>query len=80
MKEQVQQAIRSELSLQQMNNGYESFEEADDFDIDDPEDLPISSYEDEANLELMPPDPDMGPTTDDLTPTPTEGTPSCRTL
>lgn len=45
LQEQIQRVLRNELSMQAHNQGQETFEEANDFDVldDDPE--PFSAYE-----------------------------------
>lgn len=44
LKEQMQRLIRTELSAQMSNQGMETFEESDDFEIEDDGD-PLSGYE-----------------------------------
>lgn len=51
--DQMRAFIRHELSLQAQDQGHESFEEADDFEIDE-EDAPLSKYE---LMDLEPPAP-----------------------
>jgi len=45
LTEQIQRMVRSELSLRASQAGAESFEEADDFDIDDDPPDPASPWE-----------------------------------
>lgn len=45
LREQIQQSIRSELSLLAEDRGLESFDEADDFEEDEPEADPLTAYE-----------------------------------
>lgn len=73
--DQIQSFIRAELSRQADDQGHESFEEADDFWIDD-DDLPRSQYELEADqefAELYRPEPDPEPSSE---PTATPEVPS----
>jgi len=42
---QIQRMVRLELSRQAGDEGYETFEESDDFDVDDDESMPESPYE-----------------------------------
>lgn len=44
LAQQMQRMIRTELSKQAVDDGQESFEEADDFDVDEDPD-PLSQYE-----------------------------------
>lgn len=44
LKEQIQQAIRNELSRRAAEDGEETFEEADDFEVDE-DGEPVSPYE-----------------------------------
>ncbi len=53
MREQIQQSIRSEISLRAQDSGLESFEEADDFEEDDPDADLLSPYQ----MVLMTPEP-----------------------
>lgn len=43
--DQIRQYIREEMSRAAADQGHESFEDADDFDLDDEEDMPLSPYE-----------------------------------
>ncbi|AZL82755.1 hypothetical protein [Apis mellifera associated microvirus 48] len=52
--EQIRQYVREEMSRAAAEQGHESFEEADDFSLDDEEDMPLSPYE-LAMLEPTPP-------------------------
>ncbi len=45
IREQIQTAIRSELSMRAQDMGLETFEEADDFEDPDPEDVGLTIYE-----------------------------------
>lgn len=45
LQERIRQFVRTELSRQAEEQGQESFEEADDFDIPDEEEGPLSRYE-----------------------------------
>lgn len=45
MSEQIQQMIRREVSLRAQDLGYETFEEAEDFDVDDDVRDPHTPYE-----------------------------------
>lgn len=45
LQEQIKSMVRRELSDVASQQGFESFEEADDFDVDDGEELPPSNYE-----------------------------------
>ncbi len=45
LREQIQNAIRSEMSIIAQDRGLETFEEADDFTEDDPEAMPPTIYE-----------------------------------
>ncbi len=45
IREQIQAAIRSELSIRAQDAGLETFEEADDFEEVDPEDFGMTIYE-----------------------------------
>ncbi len=45
LREQIQEGIRSALSLQAETHGYESFEDADDFELDEAEADPLTIYE-----------------------------------
>ncbi len=45
LREQIQTAIRSEMSLAAENAGFESFDQADDFEEDDPDHLALTAYE-----------------------------------
>jgi len=51
--EQIQRLMRVEISRQAAEQGYESFEESDDFEDDEFDDAPESPYQDEK---LMRPD------------------------
>lgn len=54
MVDEVRQAIRQELSQAAEAAGDESFEEADDFEVDD-DPMPYSRFEHDAELEGLPP-------------------------
>lgn len=54
----VKQAVR-QLSMQAVDDGLESLEEADDFDVDDDAELPATAYE--IMGAEAPPDLDYGP-------------------
>jgi hypothetical protein len=45
LAEQVQRLVRQQLSAQAANQGYESFEDADDFDVEGDDNPPESGYE-----------------------------------
>lgn len=45
LKEQIQRLIRQEVSLQAMNQGHETWDEANDLDVPDDEPMPGSQYE-----------------------------------
>jgi hypothetical protein len=45
MEEMIQRAIRTQFSIQAAEQGFESFEEADDFEVGDDEPLPFSAHE-----------------------------------
>jgi hypothetical protein len=45
--EQIQRLLRVELSRQAESQGFESFEENDDMEDDEPDDAPVSVYQDE---------------------------------
>lgn len=45
MIEQIRRVLRQELSKNALNQGFESFEEADDFDVDEDEMVISSNYE-----------------------------------
>ncbi len=45
LREQIQTAIRTELSIAREDLGFESFEDADDFEEEDPEADPLTIYE-----------------------------------
>ncbi len=45
IREQIQNAIRSEMSIRAQDAGLETFEEADDFEEVDPEDFGMTIYE-----------------------------------
>lgn len=44
LRDQIKQYVRSELSSQASEEGFDSFEEADDFEVDEDPD-PLSAYE-----------------------------------
>lgn len=54
LKEQIQRLVKSELSLQAMSQGRETFEEANDFEVDD-DPMPTSQFEMMAE-EFLPPE------------------------
>lgn len=54
--DQIRSFIRQELSRQALDQGHETFEEADDFEIDE-EDSPLSPYELHDLEPPAPPDP-----------------------
>lgn len=54
LREMIQQHIRTEMSRQAMDSGFESFEDADDFDVPDPDPDPLSVYELREMQEEMP--------------------------
>lgn len=43
LREQIQRCLRTELSMQAMQQGRESFEESQDFDVQDPFDMPLTA-------------------------------------
>lgn len=45
IQEQIRQFVRSEVSRAAQEQGFESFEDADDFDVDDYDPDPLSPYE-----------------------------------
>jgi len=45
LREQIQTAIRSEFSIQAEANGLDTFEEANDFELDDEDADPLTIYE-----------------------------------
>ncbi len=45
IREQIQEAIRDTMSEQARHNGFETFEEANDFEEEDPEADPLTIYE-----------------------------------
>ncbi|AZL82911.1 hypothetical protein [Apis mellifera associated microvirus 39] len=47
LAEQVQRLVRTHISMQAQNEGFESFEEAEDFDIEDDHGEPTTPYETE---------------------------------
>jgi len=51
--EQIQRLLRVELSRQAQEQGFETFEESDDLEVEDDDDAPLSAYQDER---LMKPD------------------------
>lgn len=53
IQEQIKQMIRHEASMAAQENGHETFEEANDFDVDDEID-PISGYEVTYMVDEMP--------------------------
>lgn len=85
LREQIQNAIRSEISLIAEDRGLESFDEADDFEEDDPEADMLTAYqmvlmtpENDEDLEGAPPErpqdaPDSPPSPD--TPAPPSDAP-----
>lgn len=58
LTEQMRRLIRTEMSIRAQDQGFETFEEADDFDVDEDDPLPQSewemTYEPEGN------DPELG--------------------
>lgn len=52
LQEQIQQMIRTQISAQAAMNGQESFEEAEDFDVDDDFD-PMSPWEQDFEAEAI---------------------------
>lgn len=55
LKEQIQRLMRAELSAQAAAQQHETFEEADDFDVDEDPD-PVSAYEMKDMVEELPVD------------------------
>lgn len=53
LKEQIQRVLRNELSRQVQAQGYETFEESQDFDIEDDAE-PLSGYEISEMVEEVP--------------------------
>lgn len=45
MEEMIQQYVRQELSVQAQEQGFGTFEEEDDFEIEDPEEISMSGFE-----------------------------------
>lgn len=50
LQEQIKMYVRRELSMQAADDGHETFEEADDFEVDDDYD-PSSPYEENFDVE-----------------------------
>lgn len=59
LKEEMRRFIREEFSNYATTQGAPSFEEEDDFDIDDDDTMPFSKYELPEDMALMKPEPDM---------------------
>lgn len=47
LEERMRQMIRGSMSLKAQEEGFETFEEANDFDVDDPEDIVFKDEDDE---------------------------------
>ncbi len=62
MQEMIQQYVREELSVQAEADGLGTFEEEDDFELDDEEQMPLSGFE-VTEYELVPEEaePDASP-------------------
>lgn len=56
IQEQIQRIVKMELSRNAMNQGYESFDEANDFDVPDEDPEPLSGYEVREMKEELPDD------------------------
>ncbi len=55
LQEQIERVLRGHVSEQAQGQGFESFEEANDFDVEDEDPLPISGFEHEDMEEEIPP-------------------------
>lgn len=45
LQQMIQRLVRAQISQQAQQQGFESFEDANDFDIDEEDDLPLTVYE-----------------------------------
>ncbi len=79
LREQIQTAIRSEISLAAEAKGYDTFDQADDFEEDDPDHTALTAYEivlmtpeTDETVDGPPPEPAAAGSPD---PAPTPGTP-----
>ncbi len=79
LREQIQTAIRSEISLAAEAKGYDTFDQADDFQEDDPDHQALTAYEmvlmtpeNDETLDGPPPEPAAAGSPD---PAPSPGTP-----
>lgn len=45
LQQMIQRLVRAQISQAAVDDGHESFEEANDFDIDEDDDLPLTVYE-----------------------------------
>lgn len=70
MMELIAQMVRSEALRQAVEReGFETFEEADDFEVDDPDGEPLSDYQNEDGFEPVP-EVQPGPAADPAAPPP----------
>lgn len=53
LEQKIARMVRTSVSQAAMRDGKESFEEADDFDVGDPEELPSSMHELDDDQELI---------------------------
>lgn len=71
----VRRMIAQNLSQQVANNETETFEEADDFDVEDDEFIdPVSPYEEQLNVPPIA-EPELGPKPQDIPPAPPQAPP-----
>lgn len=68
IKEQIQQLMRVEMSKKADEAGFETFDEANDFDVDDDDGDPISPYEVRDMIEEFPIEKKAEPANDDPEP------------
>lgn len=74
--DQIQSFIRAELSRQADSQGHETFEESDDFWIDDDDTLPRTAYELDDDQLVYAPEPEPAVEPGSATPAPDPATPA----
>lgn len=77
LEQRIQRVLRTELSRQAGDQGHETFDEANDFDVPEEDTDPISQYEVNEMVEEQPPSPPNDPSADpaDTAPGPNEPSP-----